>query len=199
VIIDRNTVKGRNISKIAEDALRGGADIIQLRDKSSEDTSLLESAKAIKDIAKKYRRLFIVNDRADIAAAAGADGVHLGQGDLPIGEARKVLGRKIIGISTHSLKQARKAERDGADYVGIGPIFKTKTKKGLSPIGSSILRSVSRAIDIPFFAIGGISCNNITDVKKTGTGRIAVVSSAIKRKNVYESVKRLKKAIDDAA
>lgn len=197
VIIDRGVIKKRDILKIVEDALGGGADIIQLRDKSSEDESFLQCARAIKNITKKYKRLFIINDRVDIARLVGADGVHLGQTDLPIEEARKILGKKIIGISTRNLEEAKKAERRGADYIGIGPVFKSKTKKGLSPIGLAILRRIGKTINIPFFAIGGVSHNNIADVKKRGAERVAVVSSAIKTKNVYQSVKKLKEAIND--
>lgn len=198
VIIDRDLVKNRNILKIASEALRGGADIIQLRHKSSDDRGFLRDAMAIKEITRKYNRPLIINDRADIARIAGADGVHLGQGDIPIEEARKILGKKIIGISTHSVEQAKDAEKRGADYVGIGPIFKTKTKKGLSPIGLSILRPIGKTIDIPAFAIGGISLNNIKKLRNAGVSRIAVASQAIKSRDVYQSVKRLKEEVDDA-
>ena len=195
VIVDSDILKNKNILKIAEGALRGGADIIQLRDKSSSDRSFLQCANEIKKLAKKYKRLFLINDRVDIAHVADADGVHIGQDDLPIEEARKILGAKIIGVSTHNLKEAKTAEEKGADYIGIGPVFKSKTKKGLTPIGLSILRRMSKPMKIPFFAIGGISLDNIPKVKKAGVGRVAVVSSAIKTKNVYLSVRRLKEAI----
>lgn len=198
VIIDRDLVKNKNILKIANEALRGGADIIQLRDKSSDDRGFLRDAMAIKKISGKYNRPFIINDRVDIAHIAGADGVHLGQGDIPIEEARKILGKKIIGVSTHNVEQAKNAKRRGADYIGIGPIFKTKTKKGLSPIGLSILRRISKTVDIPAFAIGGVSLHNIKKIRNAGALRIAVASQAIKPMNVYQSVKRLKEAVDDA-
>ena len=197
VIIDRCSIGNRDIPRIAKEVLRGGADIIQLRDKSSDDRDFIQCARAINKITKRYKRTFIINDRVDIVRIVGVDGVHLGQGDIPIEEARKILRKKIIGISTHSLEEAKNAKRRGANYIGIGPVFKTKTKKGLTPIGLSILRRVSKIIDMPFFAIGGISVNNIEDVKNAGAERIAVASSAIKTKNVYRSVKRLKEAIND--
>ena len=128
VIIDGNLIQGRDFLKVADSALRGGADIIQLRDKSSDDRSLLQYAKALEGLTKRYNRFLIINDRVDIARLIGADGVHLGQEDVPVEEARKILKRKIIGISTHSVEQAKKAERKGADYIGIGPIYRTKTK-----------------------------------------------------------------------
>ena len=196
VIIDRDVLKTRDIVKAAEGALRGGADIIQLRDKSSCARSLVQYAKRIKALAKKYKRPFILNDRVDIARAVNADGVHLGQGDIPIEEARKILGKKIIGVSAHNLRQAKKAQRKGADYIGIGPIFKTPTKKQLRPIGPSILPGIRKQVDIPFFAIGGIALANIKEVKKRGADRIAVVSSAIKPVNVCRAVKQLKEAIE---
>lgn len=195
VIIDRELIKNRDILKVAKEVLRGGADIIQLRDKSSDDGKLLQYARVIKRITKRYKRPFIINDRVDIALIVGADGVHLGQDDIPIEEARKILGKKIIGISTHNLTQAKNAQKRGASYIGIGPIFKTKTKNALSPIGLSILRRISKAIHIPFFAIGGISFDNIEDVKRAGVPGIAVISQAIKTENVYRSVKMLKEAM----
>ncbi len=195
VIVDRDVIKKRDVAKVTEDALRGGADIIQLRDKSSSDKRLLQCAKKIKNITRKYKRIFIINDRADIARLVNADGVHLGQNDIPIKEARRLLGKKIVGVSTHSLSDAKKAQKKGADYIGAGPIFETPTKKNLSPIGLSILTKLRKEIDIPFFAIGGISISDIPDVKKSGEERIAVVSSAIKTNNVYKAVRKLRKAL----
>ena len=195
VIIDTGLIKGRDISKVAEDLLRAGGDIIQLRDKTSSDNVFLERAKAIKRIAKKHKRPFIINDRVDIARLVNADGVHLGQEDVSIEEARKILGKKIIGISTHSLNEAKTAEKKGADYIGIGPIFKTESKKDLLPIGCSVLNKIKKALDIPFFAIGGISLSNIKKVREGGAKRVAAISSLIKTKNVYQKTKELKKAL----
>ena len=195
VIVDRTAAKNGDIAKIAEDALRGGADIIQLRDKSSDDGTLLRCAKRIRAIAGRYNRPFIVNNRADIARAVNADGVHLGQGDIPVEEARKILGNKLIGVSTHSIAEARLAQKKGADYIGVGPVFKTPTKKGLHPIGLSTLEKIRKTVKIPLFAIGGISLANIEDVKKRGADRIAVISAATKDKNVRRAVTRLKKVL----
>lgn len=195
VIIDRDVIKERPLLKIVEDVFSGGADIIQLRDKSSDDGNFLECARDVKKIANKYKRLFLINDRVDIARIVDADGVHLGQNDIPIEKARKILGKKIIGASTHNLRQAREAERKGADYIGVGSIFKSETKKDSSPIGLSILHRINKAINIPFFAIGGVSLRNIAEVKKAGGDRVAVVSSAIKARDVYSGVKNLKKQL----
>jgi thiamine-phosphate pyrophosphorylase len=196
VIIDRGIIKKRDCLEVANAALRGGADILQLRDKSSDDRSFLEHAKALKNLTKNYKRLFIVNDRVDIACIIGADGVHLGQEDMPIESARKILKKGIIGISTHSVEQAKRAEKKGADYIGIGPIYKTEAKKAYLPIGPSVLHRISTVINAPFFAIGGISLNNIKKVKKAGAKRVAVISSAIMTADVDQSVRKLREAID---
>ncbi len=199
VIIDKDLIgRKRDLFEIAEESLRGGADIIQLRDKTSDDGTFLRLAETIKKLTKMNRRLFIINDRVDIARLVDSDGVHLGQSDLPIDEARRLLGRKIIGISAHNVKQAKEAESKGADYIGIGPIYKTDTKKGAAPIGVSVLKRVAEEVGIPCFAIGGISRANIRELKDAGAGRVAVASSAIKARDVYSSVKRLKEAIDDS-
>lgn len=197
-ILDKDVLKNRDILEVAKDVFRGGADIIQLRDKISSDSEFLKCAKALRNMTRRYRRMFIINDRVDIARIVGADGIHLGQNDMPIKDARKIVGKKIIGISTHSLKEARAAKSSGADYIGIGPIFKSKTREKLIPIGLSVLKTVNKNIDIPVFAIGGISLNNINEVKKIGVNRVAVISSVNRAKNVYSSVKKFKEALNDA-
>ena len=196
-ILDKDVLKNRDILEVAKDVFRGGADIVQLRDKISSDSEFLKCARALKDMAKRYRCMFIINDRVDIARIVDANGVHLGQNDMPIKDARKIVGKKIIGISTHSLKEARVAKSSGADYIGIGPVFKSKTRRKLHPIGLSVLKSVNKNIDIPIFAIGGISLNNINEIKKSGVNRVAVISSVNRAKNVYSSVKKLKEALND--
>ena len=188
-----------DITRIATEALRGGADMIQLRDKSSDDGDFLKYARLIKSATKRFRKPFIVNDRVDIARLAGADGVHLGQDDIPIREARKILGKVIIGISARNLKQARDAEKKGADYLGIGPIYHTKTKIENAPIGTGVLSRISKNTNIPCFAIGGITRKNIGSVRKSGGSAVAVASAAIKARNIYRSVENMKEAIDDTA
>lgn len=195
VILDREVIGHKNILKVADQVLRGGADIIQLRDKISADTILIKEAKALKRIAGKYKKPFIVNDRPDIAFLADADGVHLGREDMPIKYARKILPGKIIGASTHTMRQAVKAQRDGANYIGVGPIFKTASKKGLEPIGPAVLRAVNKKIRIPFFAIGGISAANLKVIKSTGAKRIAVISAVVKTKNIYKSTSLLRRKL----
>jgi thiamine-phosphate diphosphorylase len=141
-------------------------------------------------IAKKFGATLIVNDHPDIALAADADGVHLGQDDLPVKEARKIMGKnRIIGISTHTVEQARDAGRDGADYIGFGPVFHTTTKDAGRPMGIEMLREIKRQVQIPVIAIGGINAENIRPVLETGVDAVAV-SSAILRGDIEENTKR---------
>ncbi|MEJ2356446.1 MAG: thiamine phosphate synthase, partial [candidate division WOR-3 bacterium] len=140
--------------KIAGEACKGGARIIQYRDKSSSRQDMLEIADKIRKITKKSGSLFIINDFIDIARMSGADGVHLGQDDIPIQRAREITPEGfIIGISTHSLEQAKEAEEKGADYIGIGPVFSTPTKENYTPIGLSTVEEVLRSVNIPVVAI----------------------------------------------
>ena len=119
----------RPLMEVMQEALEGGSDIIQLRDKHSSKRELLYKAQQLRELTRRYGATFIVNDHIDIALAAFADGIHLGQDDLPLAEARRLMGDKIIGISTHAIEEARQAERDGADYIGVGPVFETKSKE----------------------------------------------------------------------
>ncbi len=153
--------------------------IIQLRDKVSDKKIVLETARILMKQLARAKSLFIVNDHVDIAMLIDADGVHLGQTDLPLPAARKLLGRdKIIGISCLNLKQALLAQEQGADYLGVGPVFATSTKSEYAPLGRELVKSVIKSIKIPVFAIGGINEANITKVLSFGASRVAI-SSAI--------------------
>lgn len=160
-------------------ALAGGVDVIQLRDKESSDRQILQIARQIRDWTQATNTLFIVNDRPDIARLAFADGVHVGQEELTVRDARRILGPEgIVGISTHSIEQARSATHDGAHYLGVGPLFPSKTKSFDHHVGLELVREVAREITLPWFAIGGIDLSNVRQVKEAGATRIAV-SSAI--------------------
>ncbi len=170
----------RPLVDVMREAMEGGADFIQLRDKKSTKKQILEKAKALRQLTKQYGVPFIVNDHVDIALAVDADGVHLGQDDLPLQEARKIVGDKIIGISTHSIEQAYEAERGGADYIGVGPIFPTKTKEDVvEPVTLSYLREVVEKISIPFVPIGGIKLHNVDEVLDAGAKNVCVVSEVV--------------------
>ena len=165
-------------------ALKGGVDILQLREKNMPANKIIELGKKIKLLCGEYNALFIVNDRVDIAFAVGADGVHLGQDDMDIQSAREILGENaIIGVSTHAPEQAQKAVLDGADYIGVGPVFTTPTKPGRQSVGLEYVKWVSDNIDLPAFAIGGIDLDNVNEVISNGAKKIAVVRAIINSVN----------------
>jgi len=199
VVIDKDVCANRNIVKAAKDACEGGADIVQLRDKTSASLDMLEACGKIKKIAQKKGVKFIVNDRIDIALASGAHGVHLGQTDLPIRFARKVLGPgKIIGISASNMTQARIAAREGADYIGLGPVFATRTKRDAGrPIGVKRLRAVFKRIkNTLIIPIGGIKERSMGNMVLSGARWIAVAGAATCSKDVKGSTRRLKERLN---
>ena len=185
MIIDRKSSGGRDLAYLAQEAIEGGADMIQLRDKDSSASEILKVGRAIRDLTRKKKIPFIINDRVDIAVAVGADGVHLGQDDLPIEAARSMMGSgKLIGLSTHSLPQALEAEKKGADYIGVGPIFSTPTKPDYRAVGIDLIREVRDKIKIPFVVIGGIDESNIDEVLAAGARRVAVVRAVCGAKEI---------------
>lgn len=161
-------------------ALQGGVDILQLREKNMPANKVLALGKKVKQLCLQYGTTFIVNDRIDIAAILEADGVHLGQDDLDVHSAKEILGdNAIIGVSTHAPEQAIKAVEDGADYIGVGPVYTTPTKQGRTPVGLDFVNWVSDNIEIPAFAIGGIDLENIDEVIKAGAKKVSVVRAII--------------------
>lgn len=196
IITDTNIQKKYSHVEIAEMAVKGGADIIQLRDKNMPASELAETAIAIKKICSK-RAVLIINDRVDIAMLSGADGVHLGKEDIPVNEARKLLGKnKYIGATANSLEDAKNAVKAGADYIGFGHIYPTQTKlKSTSPVGIKGLKEILNYISIPVIAIGGIDLTNAEEVIKTGVHGIAAIGCVLKSQNPFNTVKQLKKII----
>ncbi|WP_270171162.1 thiamine phosphate synthase [Paenibacillus sp. SYP-B4298] len=171
---------GRDLIEVMEQAILGGVDIIQLRDKTGSKDEVLQKAKALRALTRKYNVTFIVNDDIDIALEAEADGVHLGQGDVQLQEARRLVGDKIIGISTHAIEEALLAQEQGADYIGVGPVFPTKTKADVvDPVTVRYVREVSEQITIPFVAIGGIKLHNVDEVLAAGATRICAISEIV--------------------
>jgi thiamine-phosphate pyrophosphorylase len=176
--------------RIARDACSGGVRILQYRDKSGDVGAMLKTAKEIRNITRDHGTLFIMNDRIDIALLAEADGVHLGQKDLPLAEVRAIVPPGlIIGLSTHSLEQALEAQEQGADYIGIGPVFASPTKADYPPIGLETLRQVARSVSIPLVAIGGITLGNIDQVEMAGARNVAMVREF--ERDTSEVVRRL--------
>ncbi|WP_337102072.1 thiamine phosphate synthase [Paenibacillus sp. YIM B09110] len=170
----------RDLIEVMEEAIQGGVDIIQLRDKTSAKPELLRKARALRELTRKHGVTFIVNDHIDVAMEVDADGIHLGQGDVSLLDARKIVGDKIIGISTHALQEAWLAQQQGADYIGVGPVYRTATKADVvDPVGVSYVREVTQHIRIPFVAIGGIKLNNVDEVIGAGATRICAVSEIV--------------------
>jgi thiamine-phosphate diphosphorylase len=179
-------------------AMRGGVRLFQYRSKHGTRKDIYETASALKHIAERERACFIINDHADIAAALDADGVHLGQDDLPIAAARKLLGsERIIGISTHSIEQARAAEAEGADYIGFGPIFATATKDSGEVQGTARLSLIKREVSIPIVAIGGIDQYTIRDVFQAGADSAAVISAVLRSDDISAAAGRLIHILDE--
>lgn len=195
IITDTVIQKKYSHFEIAKLAIKGGADIIQLRDKSMSTCELIETARKISLLCKKNNVLFLVNDRVDVAMVSGADGVHLGTEDIPVTEARKLLGRtKIIGGTAHSLKEAIQREIEGADYIGYGHIFQTFSKhKPDKPEGTENLKRIVEKIKIPVLAIGGIGPENINEVISTGVHGAAFIGSVLKSSEPVKTIKELRK------
>ena len=182
----------RDLEDIVLQALKAGVKIVQYREKLLHDNEKISQAKCLASLCKKYDSLFIVNDRIDIALAVDADGIHLGQEDIPPKIARELLGaEKIIGRSTHCLEDIKNAEVDGCDYIGIGPIFPSKTKKKLNPIGVNHLKKGLNETLLPAFAIGGINSSNFNELNNINNLRIAVSDAIINSTNPLKTTQEL--------
>jgi thiamine-phosphate pyrophosphorylase len=180
-------------TQITMKAIASGIRTIQLREKHMSKKELYSEALSMRSLTLKYKTTFIVNDQIDIALAVDADGVHLGQEDMPVEEARKIMGKKkIIGVSTHSFKQAIKAQEGGADYIGFGPMFKTSTKDAGFPKGLKALREIRKHVKIPIVAIGGIAPENVSSVLEEGADAAAVMSAVLKGDIKVNTAKLLK-------
>ena len=183
----------RSVKETARLVIDGGADAVQLREKTISDDEFISLAEEIRDITTKRGTFLIINDRVRVARELNADGVHLGQHDMSITEAREIIGNeKIIGVSTHNVIQARQAQKDGADYIAIGPVYPTTTKDYEPSIGLEIIQEISREISIPFLAIGAITLENLDNVLKAGASRVAVCSAIISSKDILSSTKDFK-------
>jgi thiamine-phosphate pyrophosphorylase len=199
VLITESACRG-NWLQTAAAAIRGGADCLQLREKDLDGAEFLTRAKQFASLCREQGVISIINDRADIALLADADGVHVGQEDLPCGEARKILGpSKIIGVSTHRIEQARKAVADGADYIGVGPIYRSGTKPRDFVAGLEYARTCAAEIAIPSVAIAGITDVNIDEVISTGIAAVAVTAAVAGCDDVEEAARRLKLHLVGAA
>jgi len=197
VITDENIGQGKTHAEIAQLAIAGGADAIQLRDKSCSSRELIRIGRNVREITHRNSTLFIVNDRLDVALACGADGVHLGQGDMRTDVARQItpLGF-IIGVSVSNVDEAVRAEREGADYVALSPTFSTVSKPDAGPgHGLEILREIRRNVSVPVIAIGGINCENICEVIAAGAKGVAVISAVVGAADITAAARVLKNIV----
>lgn len=182
------SLKG-NISDVRQ-ALCSGVRYIQYRNKSGDSADMMREALILRKITKG--RIFIIDDRLDICQAVNADGVHLGQSDLPLRAARKILGKKrIIGVTVHSLREALRAEREGADYLGVAPVFHTSTKKSAQkPVGVSLIKKIKKYTDIPIVAIGGITLDNAGEVIAAGSSGVCAISAVVSKRDVGKEIRK---------
>jgi thiamine-phosphate pyrophosphorylase len=191
-IIDSQSLSGRNHIEVARQLIQGGARVIQLRDKLSSKSELLSIAQQLKSLCSEHSVLFLVNDYLDIALAAGADGLHLGQKDLPISVARKLLPIDVIlGCSVTTVDQAKAAESSGADYIAVGSIYSTSSKETAMVVGLERLRQIRQAVSLPLVAIGGINKDNVVEVSAAGADAVAVISAILQVEDVEEAARQV--------
>lgn len=191
-VTDRSWTQEKPLIKQIEEALKGGATAIQLREKEMDEDDFLKEAFEVKALCNKYKVPFFINDNVEIAVKCGADGVHIGQNDMDVRQARKIIGDKmILGVSAQTIEQAVKASGDGADYLGVGAVFSTSTKKDADDVSLETLRNICKSVDIPVVAIGGIGKDNIMKLKDTFIAGVAVVSAIFAQKNIKKSTKEL--------
>lgn len=189
LVTDRDILNGRDLCRAVEESIKGGVTLVQLREKFIDDEKFLEIAKELQKVTKKYNIPLIINDNVKIAKIIDAEGVHIGQSDESLEEARAELGPdKIIGVSVGSIEEAQKAEAGGADYLGIGTVFFTGSKKDINePLGLKNLEKIVHSVKIPSVAIGGIHLDNVKDVMKTGIDGVAVISEILGKEDVKKA------------
>ena len=197
LVTDRGLSRGRSTREIVTDAVYGGVTVVQLREKDCSTREFIEQALAIKKFLKDQSVPLIINDRVDVAQAVKADGVHLGQTDMPLGMAKKLLGDSmIIGISAESLQDAIEAEKGGADYLGVSPIYATPTKTDTAPpLGLDGLREIRKAVRLPLVGIGGLNRDNAAEVIRSGADGVAVVSAIVAADDPQTAADELKQII----
>ena len=191
-ILDPEQTKGRATEAVLHELLEGGVKLLQLRAKTMIPADFCRLARTTRTFTRSYDCRLIVNDRMDVALACDADGVHLGQEDLPLHAVRKLMGDRIIGISTHNIEQAKAAEEGGADYIGFGPMFGTTTKEtGYTARGLDMLRPIREAVSIPIVAIGGITEDNVNGVWQAGADAAAIISDLLGANEIAKKARRI--------
>jgi len=193
LVTDRELMTADSIEKCVEQAILGGVTVVQLREKTASSREFYQLALRVREVTARLGVPLIINDRADIALAVDADGVHIGQDDLPYEAARRIVGpNKIVGVSTHNVDEAKAAADMGADYIGVGAIFATGTKNDVAPTSIDELRRICEAVKIPMVAIGGINKNNVSLLSGTGIDGIAVVSAIVAQADTAGAARELK-------
>ncbi len=198
LVTDRDILKGRDIYTAVEEAINGGVTLVQLREKNISTLDFYNIALKLKKITDNYNVPLIINDRLDVALSVDASGVHLGQKDMPASIARKIIGEnKILGVSASTLEQALKAEKDGADYLGVGAIFPTSTKDDADAVSLELLKKIKDSVSIPVVAIGGISENNVGLLKPANIDGISVISDILGKEDIKMASEKLSKLINN--
>ena len=197
-IIDKEWQQGRSLTQMTQAVIDGGATIVQYRDKRSDGREFYHCAKRIAEVCRAAGTPFIVNDRIDVALAVKADGIHLGQNDIPLEIARRIAGeRSIIGISAHTVELGFQAAEQGADYLGVGAVFPTNTKNDVVLDGLHVIHELNGKIQCPIVAIGGITAENLSQVLESGAAGVAVIS-ALLTGDIINNARYIKRAIDKA-
>lgn len=192
-VTDRAWLRGHTLAEQVEQCLRGGATMLQLREKELENAAFLQEALEIRALCHAYSVPFLINDNLEVALACNADGVHIGQSDMQAARARALLGPdKILGVSAQTVEQALRAERDGADYLGVGTVFPTSTKPDADYVAKETLTAICAAVSIPVVAIGGIDEGNLLSLAGAGIDGVAVVSAIFAQPDIQRATERLK-------
>ncbi|WP_160685731.1 thiamine phosphate synthase [Clostridium sp. C2-6-12] len=194
LVTDRDLMSTETLEEAVEQAIIGGCTLIQLREKDCSSLDFYNTAVKVKEITDKYNVPLLINDRLDIALAVDAAGVHVGQSDLPVSVVRKIIGEeKIIGISAGTLEEAIQGQKDGADYLGVGAMYATGTKKDANPTSMEELKKIRENVSLPIVVIGGINKERVEDFKGTGIDGLAIVSAIIAQKDISGAARELKK------
>ena len=197
-VTDRTWVKDTTLMDQVKEALEGGITFLQLREKHLSKEEIIKEAREMKELSKEYKVPFVINDNIEVALAVDADGVHIGQDDMSVEEARKLLGEdKIIGVSAHNVEEAIKAQKGGADYLGVGAVCATSTKKDANVVSKEEIKKICHTVEIPVVAIGGIKKENIKTLEGTDVDGVAVVSAIFAAKDIKKDTKQLRSLVEE--
>lgn len=197
-VTDRTWVEDTTLMNQVKEALEGGITFLQLREKHLSKEEFIKEAREMKELSKEYKVPFVINDNIEVALAVDADGVHIGQDDMSVEEARKLLGEdKIIGVSAHNVEEAIKAQKGGADYLGVGAVCATSTKKDANVVSKEEIKKICHTVEIPVVAIGGIKKENIKTLERTDVDGVAVVSAIFAAKDIKKDTKQLRSLVEE--